>query len=150
MPEERKMSLVPWTAGDEANRKLPALRYAHGVVAVAGAISLIIYYVGNVGMFMRLFWFMMLAMIGLHIFDRIVKAASPSAQRAAEVLTWIVVMTIGICVTITISALTMGWPCAWIEVIGVEDRAGCDTGVDTETMEKDFWRAPGNVSPSFR
>jgi hypothetical protein len=75
-------------------------------------------------------------MMGLYGFELIVMADAPPARRVAEVLKQMVLVLFGIALFMTFTAFAFRWPCPWVEVLGIEDRSGCDTPADTETLDK--------------
>ena len=123
----------------EAQKKVPAVKFALGVAAVAAAGAIVIAALGNSRIGMIVLGGVFVAMILLFVFSRLVSSRSRSIMLAGIVLLWTVIIFFCTFLVFTTTAFAFRWPDAWVRFIGIHEAKP-----SRETILRDF-EIPSNL-----
>ena len=148
MPEDSKASftLNPLTILGFAQEKVPAVKYATGLVGVAAALSLIYAFLPGVSPtgIGVLILYALIAMLALFLVATAVRVAGPLVIAPAIALLWATCALIIAFMFFTVTAFAVGWPKTWaltilpteIQKTSLVDAIGATSDAsDTESQE---------------
>jgi hypothetical protein len=121
-------SLSPWDVLETARRAVPAIDFALAAAAVAAAGAIIVGFLGRRRATVIIVGGVFVAMILLFVFSKLVAAENLSVVNAGVALLWAVVAFFIAFLVFTATAVALGWPRPWADVLGLEssDKAPAD------------------------
>ncbi|NVO13997.1 MAG: hypothetical protein HXX10_08165 [Rhodoplanes sp.] len=117
--------LNPWEVLVEAQRRVPALRFAIGVAGIAAAAAIVSHFAGDTRSAVILISLVFVGMILLFAFSRLVTARSRGARIAGELLLWSVTAFFVLFLGFTAWAAFDGRPCNWAEFLNWRRHPSC-------------------------
>jgi hypothetical protein len=102
-----------------AQKKVPAVKFALAVAAVAAAAAIVNATIGQGKASVVLLGGVFIAMILMFAFSRLVSSRNPSVTVAGVVLLWAVIIFFCTFLTFTVTAFALVWPEPWAEFLGV-------------------------------
>jgi hypothetical protein len=128
-------SLSPIGVLNAALRAVPALKYALGVAAIALLRAFVIGMLGNMRPAIIIIGAMFVGMLLLFVFARLTVSESSAITSAGVFLLWATILFFCTFLVFTATAVSMGWPKAWAEVLQVK-------GPVTRDFVVGRWRGP--------
>jgi hypothetical protein len=115
----------PWSVLIYATDRVPALRYAIGVAGIAAAVSIVAALTQGYSIVTTIsVGLLIVGMVVLYLFARLVTSKATTVHNAGLVLMWTVVAFVIVFMVFTTTAVAVGWPCNWAELLHL--RTFCD------------------------
>lgn len=133
----------------EATQKVPATKYAVGVVGIAAALSIVLSLTGKLGNPIVPLSLVFIGMILLFVFSAAVYTGIMGATVVATVLVWSIILFFLTFLSFTVSAFAFGLPCNWAEFISVEKSPSCASPPAPNTSGDAPPMFPSNPVTSF-
>lgn len=111
--------LNPWQVLQEARKTVPFLDYAVGVVGLAAAAAIVIFFLGYSRAAVFSITAVLIGSILLFAISRLALSRSKASQFAGIVVLWAVIAFFVTFLGFTISAVAAGQPCNWAEILGI-------------------------------
>ncbi len=103
----------------EAQKQVPAVKYALAAAGIAAAAGLAVLFLGNSFVAVVIFGAMIVAMFIVYLFARLITLNSGSVRLASLVMLWAVTIFFCAFLLLTLSAYTLGVPQVYAGMLGV-------------------------------
>jgi len=134
--------LNPWELLQEARKIVPFLDYAVGVVGLAAAAAIVIFFLGYSRAAIFAIAAVLIGAILLFAISRLALSRNKASQFAGVVVLWAVIIFFLTFLGFTISAVAAGQPCNWAEVLGVTSQCSKSPAVACSVEPNDHTGQP--------